>query len=603
MKRCKTLSRIATIATLLAIFFHTQLAASNDSMQYKILQKAHTFINATDSSGQVLGQQLDSIISLDNISDSLFTTTVVRDIGNYFRFKGEQSIAIEIFSEATNYLENKNNTSDLLLRIYLPLGAAYEEVGLQTSAMEYYHKALHIAQNEKREDDIARIYNNIGVAYFKSDPEKAEEYFLKSIEINKKLGEKNELFLNYSNLGAIRNTQKRYSEALEYALSAMQLIDKEKNSNMYYVMQRNIALMYLRQEELHLAISYLNSAKKHFEERNDLVELSNIYTFFIEIYTLSQNHEEAQRYAQLIEYSLLPGINNPKLESRMRISLSDYYEKNGNYPKAYKLLHEASILKDSLTTANDTHKLGNLERIYDYEQKLRENARTINEMEINKINSDRRVIFIITALIALVVISVIIIIHTQLQNKLHKTTSQLAEQQIALQEKEKELQQIKEAELNRAIDQKNRELSSFALSYTKNNEFLANLNDELKQLFLEWNPREKVHKERIRNILSQLKQQLTPDNWQEFRYYFEQVHPSFYDHLEEICPDITQRQKRLCAMLYIGLSTKEISTITFREVRSIESARNRLRKKLEVPAEETIQEFLSRKLNDKNNPA
>jgi hypothetical protein len=247
--------------------------------------------------------------------------------------------------------------------------------------------------------------------------------------------------------------------------------------------------------------------------------------------------------------------------------------------------------------------LGNLERIYDYEQKLRENARTINEMEINKINSDRRVIFIITALIALVVISVIIIIHTQLQNKLHKTTSQLAEQQIALQEKEKELQQIKEAELNRAIDQKNRELSSFALSYTKNNEFLANLNDELKQLFLEWNPREKVHKERIRNILTQLKQQLTPDNWQEFRYYFEQVHPSFYDHLEEICPDITQRQKRLCAMLYIGLSTKEISTITFREVRSIESARNRLRKKLEVPVEETIQEFLSRKLNDKNNPA
>jgi hypothetical protein len=51
-------------------------------------------------------------------------------------------------------------------------------------------------------------------------------------------------------------------------------------------------------------------------------------------------------------------------------------------------------------------------------------------------------------------------------------------------------------------------------------------------------------------------------------------------------------------MLYIGLSTKEISSITFREVRSIESARNRLRKKLEVPADETIQEFLSRKLGN-----
>lgn len=49
-------------------------------------------------------------------------------------------------------------------------------------------------------------------------------------------------------------------------------------------------------------------------------------------------------------------------------------------------------------------------------------------------------------------------------------------------------------------------------------------------------------------------------------------------------------------MLYIGLSTKEISSITFREVRSIESARNRLRKKLDIPADESIQEFLSRKM-------
>ena len=51
-------------------------------------------------------------------------------------------------------------------------------------------------------------------------------------------------------------------------------------------------------------------------------------------------------------------------------------------------------------------------------------------------------------------------------------------------------------------------------------------------------------------------------------------------------------------MLYIELSTKEISSITFREVRSIESARNRLRKKMQVPADETIQDFLSRKMTE-----
>ena len=130
---------------------------------------------------------------------------------------------------------------------------------------------------------------------------------------------------------------------------------------------------------------------------------------------------------------------------------------------------------------------------------------------------------------------------------------------------------------------------------------MANLSEELKKLLLEINPRDKEHKEHIRSILAQLKQHCSADNWQEFRYYFEQVHPSFYDHLEELSPGITQRQKRLCSMLYIGLTTKEISSITFREVRSIESARNRLRKKLDVPADETIQEFLSRKLGNPHN--
>ena len=51
-------------------------------------------------------------------------------------------------------------------------------------------------------------------------------------------------------------------------------------------------------------------------------------------------------------------------------------------------------------------------------------------------------------------------------------------------------------------------------------------------------------------------------------------------------------------MLYIGLSTKEISAITFREVRSIESARNRLRKKLDIPSEETIQDYLNHRFSD-----
>lgn len=567
-----------------------------DTLQEKILKKSQVLINTEDSTSQKICAAIDSINHTEFLSDSSFVTFIIKNIGGYFRRQGQQSNAIDVFSEAVSYLEQKESNPQILLKLYLPLGAAFEEVGLWSSAMEYYHKALLIAQDNNMQGDIARIYNNIGAAYYPTDIEKSKEYINKSLKINSEIGDKQELFINYNNLAAINVKLNAFDEALDYALQALQMVDKEEHSDMYHSMQCNIGSLYLQKGEIYLAISYINNAKDFFEKSHNYSELVTIYTLLIEAYEKSGIDSEAAKCVSTIENDLLHKISNSEVESNAHITLSDFYKRSNNYVKAYDHLKEATALKDSLVKANDKRKVNNLERIYDNEQKLRENAKAINNMQISKLKTDRTVTVIIIALIALIIIIIFLITLSQLQQKRHKANTQLVEQQIALQEKENELQQIKEQELNRVIDQKNRELSSYALTFTKDNEFLEQLSEELKQLLLVKDPRDKEYKERIRNILSQVKQRCNTDNWQEFKYYFEQVHPSFYDRLEEISPGITQRQKRLCAMLYIGLSTKEISSITFREIRSIESARNRLRKKLEVPNEESIQEFLSRKL-------
>ena len=581
-----------------ALFFlnATITTSAIDTLQEKILKKSQVLINTEDSTSQKICAAIDSINHTEFLSDSSFVTFIIKNIGGYFRRQGQQSNAIDVFSEAVSYLEQKGSNPQILLKLYLPLGAAFEEVGLWSSAMEYYHKALLIAQDNNMQGDIARIYNNIGAAYYPTDIEKSKEYINKSLKINSKIGDKQELFINYNNLAAINVKLNAFDEALDYALQALQMVDKEEHSDMYHSMQCNIGSLYLQKGEIYLAISYINNAKDFFEKSHNYSELVTIYTLLIEAYEKSGIETEAAKCVSTIENDLLHKISNSEVESKAHITLSDFYKRSNNYVKAYDHLKEATALKDSLVKANDKRKVNNLERIYDNEQKLRENAKAINNMQISKLKTDRTVTVIIIALIALIIIIIFLITLSQLQQKRHKANTQLVEQQIALQEKENELQQIKEQELNRVIDQKNRELSSYALTFTKDNEFLEQLSEELKQLLLVKDPRDKEYKERIRNILSQVKQRCNTDNWQEFKYYFEQVHPSFYDRLEEISPGITQRQKRLCAMLYIGLSTKEISSITFREIRSIESARNRLRKKLEVPNEESIQEFLSRKL-------
>ena len=597
MIRNKKYPQITRLINIIILLLNINTGwALTDTIQLKILRKSQDLIDTNDLRGLEIHNEINTLKEKSIISDSTFVEFLTQNIASYFRDQSQQPNAIEILSTTTEALESKECDKKILLTLYLPLGAAFEEVGLWSTAMDYYHKALTIAQENDMKAHIARIYNNIAVAYYRIDPNAAIEYLNKSLEINKILESNRELYLNYNNLAAAYMRLEAYDKALENALIAMHYINKEKNADMYYFMQCNIGSLYTQKGNYNLAISYLEDAREHFEQSGNIAEQITVNILLAEAHEKAGNIAISNQLINRIDNDMIDKINNAELESNVRTTLAELFKEKKLYKKAYENLEIASVLKDSLQHANDELKVKNLEKIYINEQKIRESAITINELELKKLRSDRQIIIVVIALLILSITLIFFIIRSRMKDKLIKTNAILSEQEKILRDKEMELQHIKEQELKQAIDQKNRELSSYALSYTKDNEFLANLSEELKNLLLEINPRDKEHREHIRNILTQLKQHYSTDNWQEFRYYFEQVHPSFYDRLDEISSGMTQRQKRLCAMLYIGLSTKEISSITFREVRSIESARNRLRKKLNIPEEETIQEFLTRKL-------
>lgn len=80
---------------------------------------------------------------------------------------------------------------------------------------------------------------------------------------------------------------------------------------------------------------------------------------------------------------------------------------------------------------------------------------------------------------------------------------------------------------------------------------------------------------------------------EDFRIYFDEVHPDFLNRLASLYPQLSKMDLRLCAYLHLGMSTKEISALTYREVRSVESSRHRLRKKLGVPPDVSLYDFFS----------
>ncbi|MDJ1485161.1 hypothetical protein QNI16_31975 [Cytophagaceae bacterium YF14B1] len=85
---------------------------------------------------------------------------------------------------------------------------------------------------------------------------------------------------------------------------------------------------------------------------------------------------------------------------------------------------------------------------------------------------------------------------------------------------------------------------------------------------------------------------LTEESWQQFRTDFESVYPLFFATLHYHYSDITQAELRLSALIKLNLSLKESATILGIAPESVKKARHRLRKKLQVEEEETLEKFI-----------
>lgn len=78
----------------------------------------------------------------------------------------------------------------------------------------------------------------------------------------------------------------------------------------------------------------------------------------------------------------------------------------------------------------------------------------------------------------------------------------------------------------------------------------------------------------------------------EFELYFKRMGAEFWEKLDSRFPGLQPHDKRLCAFIYLRLGTKEIAAITHRAVRSVYTAKNRLKKKMGLAQDADLQDFL-----------
>ena len=97
----------------------------------------------------------------------------------------------------------------------------------------------------------------------------------------------------------------------------------------------------------------------------------------------------------------------------------------------------------------------------------------------------------------------------------------------------------------------------------------------------------------IKKLLKSLGEDENIDKeWEAFSKHFDRVHNDFLIALKQKHPTITPTELKLSAYLNMNLSTKEIAQLMNISVRGVEISRYRLRKKLEIPTELSLFDYM-----------
>ncbi len=154
-------------------------------------------------------------------------------------------------------------------------------------------------------------------------------------------------------------------------------------------------------------------------------------------------------------------------------------------------------------------------------------------------------------------------------------------------ENEQQLMKLRNDQLSLDVDTKSRELAVSTMSLIKKDELLSLIKEDLKKTSDEGGSRS------IKSVITTINKNISDDNtWNVFKEAFDTADKDFLKKVKSAHPSLTPNDLRLCAYLRLNLSSKEIAPLLNISVRSIEIKRYRLRKKMELPHERGLVEYI-----------
>jgi DNA-binding CsgD family transcriptional regulator len=166
-------------------------------------------------------------------------------------------------------------------------------------------------------------------------------------------------------------------------------------------------------------------------------------------------------------------------------------------------------------------------------------------------------------------------------------------------QKEKELIEKDNELLAENIVNKSKEIANYTLLLVKKHDLLDEISKEVNEI--KKTAKLDKTKNRLRSIAQKIRMNLLDEeHLQIFDTNFERVHQHFFDELKTKFPDLHQKDFRMCGLVKMNMSNKEIASVLGISVRGVETAKYRLRKRLHLDDDVNMVEFLEGLVSPEN---
>lgn len=489
------------------------------------------------------------------------------------------------FAEKALAIAENSSDKILLSNALFNMGIVTFNQGILDVSIKYFYRYLEIKKETEDERGAAGGYINIGAVYLQLNQyEQSGEFFRKALEYYEKLPfdeatstPHKQLFTIYNNLGIVSQKMEDFDLAVDYYSRGISLARRTPESHrMLAMLLNNLGSVYIEKKQTEQAFEYLSEAFEIRQSNDDQYGMVQSYRMLSDHFIRMNEDDKALEQLRL-GYDLAVKVGN--LTSLVQIIklMHEVYDRKQMIDSAYRYHLLLADLNEKLNREAALKELTHLE----ITSQLKENERIL---QLEQKRKELRYLMIgITLILTIAILSLLYFLSTSRNRRL-----KLGKEIIDLNAKNLKLEK---SSLEKELEVKNKELATNVMYQIQKNELIHSIVDKLQnQVALG----KKLDNNWIIEIVRDLEKTQDQAVWNEFEIRFQQVHNEFYNKLNEINPDLSINERRLCAFLSLNMTTKEISSITGQSPRTIDVARTRLRKKLNLTNSEVgLVEFLS----------